>query len=163
VSGNTVTFGGTPIGTFSGGSNGTNLVVSFNANAATPAAAQALLHAVLYSDNSSSPSTASRSVTFTVVDNGGSSGAPTATLNVSPVPSNLVIPPDVNLGSANATISTFTQTGGLLTGSGTLTVTGLSTFSGGTQSGLGTTLAQGGAAFSLTSFGLDGGRTLQLG
>ena len=36
-------------------------------------------------------------------------------------------------------------------------------FSGGTQSGSGTTLAQGGAAFTSAGFGLDGGRTLQLG
>src|SRR5262249_48374602 len=48
-------------------------------------------------------------------------------------------------------------------GSGTLTVSGASAFSEGTQSGPGTTNAQGGAAFSSTDFGLDGGRTLQLG
>ena len=42
-------------------------------------------------------------------------------------------------------------------------MTGASSFSGGTQSGSGTTIAQGGAAFSSTGFGLDGGRTLQLG
>src|SRR4029077_8030269 len=40
---------------------------------------------------------------------------------------------------------------------------GLSTLSGGRESGSGTTIAQGGAAFSTTSFSLDGGRTLQLG
>ena len=39
----------------------------------------------------------------------------------------------------------------------------LSNFSGGTQSGSGTTIAQNGATFSSTGFGLDGGRTLQLG
>src|SRR5439155_26682650 len=44
-----------------------------------------------------------------------------------------------------------------------LTVSGLSTFSGGTQSGSGTTIAQGGATFSSTGFILDGTRTLQLG
>ncbi len=47
--------------------------------------------------------------------------------------------------------------------SGTLTVSGLSAFSVGTQTGTGTTIAQGGAAFSATGFHLDGGRTLQLG
>ena len=56
-----------------------------------------------------------------------------------------------------------TQSGGELNGTGTLTVTGASSFSGGRQSGSGTTIAQGGAAFTLTDFGLDGGRTLQLG
>src|SRR5262249_26506975 len=55
------------------------------------------------------------------------------------------------------------QSGGLLTGTGTLTVSGLATLSGGRESGSGTTNAQGGAAFSGTGFSLDGGRTLQLG
>src|SRR5262249_34317984 len=43
VSGNTISFAGNTIGTFSGGTNGTDLVVTFTSNAATPAAAQALL------------------------------------------------------------------------------------------------------------------------
>src|SRR5262249_50701292 len=55
------------------------------------------------------------------------------------------------------------QSGGLLTSGAALTVSGASAFSGGTQSGSGTTNAQGGAAFGNTTFGLDGGRTLQLG
>ena len=67
----------------------------------------------------------------------------------------------------NGTVSTgaLTQSGGELNGTGTLTMTGpaVSNFSGGTQSGSGTTFAQSGATFSSTSFGLDGGRTLQLG
>jgi hypothetical protein len=58
----------------------------------------------------------------------------------------------------------LTQSGGELNGSGTLTVTGSgSGFSSGTESGSGTTNVQGGATFTSTSFGLDGGRTLQLG
>ncbi len=61
------------------------------------------------------------------------------------------------------TAGNFTFSGGLLTGTGTFTVSGLSTLSGGRESGSGTTIAQGGAAFSTTSFSLDGGRTLQLG
>ena len=65
--------------------------------------------------------------------------------------------------SGSTTIGTFTQSGGLFNGSGTLTATGASAFSGGTQSGSGTTNAQGGAAFSSTGFALDGGHTLQLG
>ena len=63
----------------------------------------------------------------------------------------------------SVTTGALTQSGGLLNGTGTLTVSGLSTLSGGTESGAGTTIAQGGAAFSTTSFSLDGGRTLQLG
>ena len=61
------------------------------------------------------------------------------------------------------TLGGLVESGGLLNGSGTLTVSGLSTLSGGTESGTGTTIAQGGAAFTSTSFTLDGTRTLQLG
>ena len=72
------------------------------------------------------------------------------------------------IGSSTANVVSFTQSGGELNGTGTLTVTGTgpvpaSNFSDGTQSGSGTTLAQNGATFSSTGFGLDGGRTLQLG
>ena len=72
------------------------------------------------------------------------------------------------IGSSTANVMSFTQSGGELNGTGTLTVTGTgpvpaSNFSNGTQSGSGTTLAQNGATFSSTGFGLDGGRTLQLG
>ena len=65
----------------------------------------------------------------------------------------------------NGAVSTgaFTQTGGELSGSGSLMVTGAANFSGGTQSGSATTLAQGGVAFTSAAFGLDGGRTLRLG
>ena len=65
--------------------------------------------------------------------------------------------------NGTTSIGTLTQSGGQLDGSGTVTATGTSSFSGGTESGSGTTFATGGAAFSSTGFGLDGGRTLQLG
>src|SRR5438132_4831947 len=60
-------------------------------------------------------------------------------------------------------VSEVTPSDLLFNGAGTLTVSGLSTLSGGRESGSGTTIAQGGAAFSSTGFSLDGGRTLQLG
>ena len=80
----------------------------------------------------------------------------------------------LNISSSSATVTAFTQSGGTLTGTGTLTVTGPTTgslpslvtssnFSGGTQSSSGTTIAQNGATFSGTTFALDSGRTLQLG
>ncbi len=65
--------------------------------------------------------------------------------------------------NASITANTLSQSGGELNGSGTLTASGQSTFSGGLESGTGTTIALGGAAFTTSSFGLDGGRTLQLG
>ena len=62
VSGNSVTYGGTAIGTFAGGTGTTPLVVTFNA-AATPDAAQALLRAVTYSNTSTSTAPGSRTMT----------------------------------------------------------------------------------------------------
>ena len=54
----------------------------------------------------------------------------------------------VTVASISNFASGFTQSGGELNGTGTLTVTGASNFSGGTQSGSGTTIAQGGATFT---------------
>ena len=76
---------------------------------------------------------------------------------------------DCDLQLAAVTTGALTQTGGELNGSGTLTVTGTgSLLTGGTESGSGTTIVQAGVSFGNGSpgpvnFGLDGGRTLQLG
>jgi len=51
--------------------------------------------------------------------------------------------------------------GGLIGGIGVITVTGLTSLSGGTQSGVGTLLAKGGVALTSTSFALDAGRVLE--
>ena len=83
--GSTVRINGTAIGTVSGGGNGTDLVITFSGNA-TPARVQALLEHVGYSNSSGSPSTLSRTVTFTLNDgdgtaNGGqNTGGATATI-----------------------------------------------------------------------------------
>ncbi|TPK76973.1 adhesin, partial [Mesorhizobium sp. B2-4-18] len=85
VSGNSVSYGGTLIGTFTGGTNGSNLVVTFNANA-TAAAAQALADHILYANAISG--TIAKSVTYTLVDGGGTAnggtdtGTAIATINV---------------------------------------------------------------------------------
>ncbi|MEI9412604.1 VCBS domain-containing protein, partial [Mesorhizobium salmacidum] len=85
TSGSNVTYQGTLIGTFAGGSNGSNLVVTLNASA-TPAAVQALADHILYS-NATSP-TIAKTVTYTLVDgdgtaNGGAdTSTATATVNV---------------------------------------------------------------------------------
>nr|WP_244920147.1 Ig-like domain-containing protein [Rhizobium etli] len=69
----------------------------------------------------------------------------------------------LSFGNANQMIVNLVQSGGILGGDKTLTVSGTSTLSAGTQSGTGTTFANGGAEFISTGFGLDGGRTLRLG
>ena len=97
VSGSTISYnavGGTAntqIGTFAGGTNGTDLVVTFTNNAATPEAVQALLQNITYSNTSNTPSTLDRIVTFSLNDgdgtaNGGNNtGTALATIQVSAV------------------------------------------------------------------------------
>ncbi|BCG93589.1 beta strand repeat-containing protein [Mesorhizobium sp. 131-2-1] len=80
VSGSNVTYGGTIIGTFSGGTNGTNLVVTLNANA-TQAATQALADHILYSNATSATTT--KTVTYTLVDGDGGTDTATATATIS--------------------------------------------------------------------------------
>jgi hypothetical protein len=70
VSGNTVSFGGTAIATFTGGTGTTPLVINFNA-ASTPVSAEALLHAVTFRNVNSSPSLATRTVSLAFVDGDG--------------------------------------------------------------------------------------------
>lgn len=75
VSGSNVTYGGTTIGTFTGGTGTNNLVVTFNASA-TPTAAQALIRALTYSNtNNADPSTTARTVRVTVSDGSGGTSA----------------------------------------------------------------------------------------
>ncbi len=94
VSGSTVTYGGTTIGTVGGGSGGNNLVVTFNSNA-TPGAAEALIRNVTYENtDTDNPTPGARTVRFFMTDgDGGISGNHDTTVMVSPVndaPVNLV-------------------------------------------------------------------------
>jgi VCBS repeat-containing protein len=77
VSGANVSFAGTTIGTFTGGTGTTPLVVTLNANA-TPAATQALVRAVTFRNVSDAPSTAARTVRFVLTDGDGGASAPAA-------------------------------------------------------------------------------------
>ncbi|MCI0703908.1 MAG: FG-GAP-like repeat-containing protein [Planctomycetia bacterium] len=78
VSGSDVTFGGTSIGSFTGGVGTTPLVVTLNANA-TPDAAQALVRNITFQNTSQTPSQTVRTVRFTLTDGeGGTSNQPTA-------------------------------------------------------------------------------------
>lgn len=85
IDGRIVKYGGTQIGTFTGGIGTTPLVVTFNASA-TPTAAQALLRNITYQNISDNPATASRTVQFVLTDgDGGTSNAATKTINVTAV------------------------------------------------------------------------------
>ncbi|MEY4906445.1 MAG: hypothetical protein RL260_163, partial [Pseudomonadota bacterium] len=71
VSGATLTYGGTSIGTFTGGSGGADLVVSFNANASL-AAVEALVRVTTYTNtDTAAPTAGARTVRFVVNDGAG--------------------------------------------------------------------------------------------
>ncbi|MFL5327603.1 MAG: peptidoglycan DD-metalloendopeptidase family protein [Gemmataceae bacterium] len=70
VSGSNITYGGVSIGTFTGGSTATPLVVTLNA-AATPTATQALVRNLTYANTDAVPNYARRYVRLTLTDNTG--------------------------------------------------------------------------------------------
>ncbi|GAG39745.1 unnamed protein product, partial [marine sediment metagenome] len=104
VSGGDVTYEGTTIGTWAGGTDGsTPLVITLNGNS-TPTSAQALLRNITYENVSENPSTSARTVQYTLTDgDGGTSNQPTVTVNVTPVNDAPVI------GSVDGGSLTFTE------------------------------------------------------
>ena len=75
------------IGTWAGGGNGADLVVNLNNNADSTAV-DALIQRITYANNSNNPSTAERTVTFSLNDGDGGPGpvgTATATINVTAV------------------------------------------------------------------------------
>jgi hypothetical protein len=85
LDGRIINYGGTEIGTFTGGIGSENLVVTFN-NAATPTAAQALLQNITFSNVSETP-TISRTVEVVFTDSSGSTSN-TVTKNITLTPVN---------------------------------------------------------------------------
>ncbi len=82
VSGANVSFSNVVFGTFTGGSGGSNLVVTFDPDA-SPAAVTALLQNLIYTNtNTGNPSTTARTLEFVVTDGDGGTSA-TATMTVS--------------------------------------------------------------------------------
>jgi hypothetical protein len=79
VSGSTIRYGGTTIGSMTGGTSGsTPLVVTFSSSSATVAAAQALMRSIVYWNVSNNPSTVGRSVRFQLDDGDGGTSLPAA-------------------------------------------------------------------------------------
>lgn len=82
VSGNTVTFGGLPIGTILTGQAGGDLTIQLSANA-VPVAVTALLRNLQFSSTSENAAVSPRSLVVSVTDGaGGSTGNSTLTVNV---------------------------------------------------------------------------------
>lgn len=130
VSGSNVTFGGTTIGTFTGGNGTTPLVITFNANA-TPAAVQALVRQITFSTTAGA-SAGTTTLRFVVDDgDGGVSTASTINVNVStagndaPVINVSGVPIDYSAGATAvlvAPVATVTDDDSANFDSGTLTV-----------------------------------------
>ncbi|MBT5467552.1 MAG: hypothetical protein HOK42_14105, partial [Candidatus Marinimicrobia bacterium] len=85
INGSNVTYEGTTIGTFTGGTSTNNLVITFNSDSATPAAVTALIKNITYENtNNDDPTANSRTVGFTLTDgDGGTSATSNATVTVS--------------------------------------------------------------------------------
>ena len=109
VSGSTVTYGGVTIGTFTGGSNGSNLVITFNSSA-TPTAVTALVKNVTYANtDAASPTTGARTVRYVLTDgDGGASANYDTTVTVSAVND----APALALDSANLLTNGSFESGG---------------------------------------------------
>ncbi|MBU2713867.1 hypothetical protein, partial [Zooshikella harenae] len=112
VTGSNVTYGGTTIGTFTGGTNNTPLVITFNANA-TPAAVTALTQQLQYTNtDTTDPTAGTRSIDISVTDNQGTtSNTSTVTItvnNINPTINNLTEVINVNPGDP----TTFPLDGG---------------------------------------------------
>jgi hypothetical protein len=84
VSGADITYGGVVFGTFTGGTNGGNLIISFDPDA-SHAAVQSLIRNITYHSTSDTPSTSSRTINFLVTDGDGGSGQANAAVNVTSV------------------------------------------------------------------------------
>lgn len=103
LSGASIMYNGLVIGTFTGGSNGNPLVITFTSNA-NPTTVGALVHNLAYrNSNTTEPSTTARSVSISMDDGaGGNSAVSVVTLGVLPVNDTPVV-------NASATNPTYTE------------------------------------------------------
>jgi large repetitive protein len=98
VAGSTISYEGSAIGTFTGGSSGADLVITFNTSAATLAAVQALGRVITYSAGAS-PTVQNRTVTYSLNDG---SNAGTATVNVTVAAAAVNNAPVITSGATNS-------------------------------------------------------------
>ena len=81
VAGADISYNGTVVATYTAGDHDTPLVITFDADA-TPTAAQWVTRAVNFVHNSDNPTTATRSLTYTLTDGDGGSDSAVASVNV---------------------------------------------------------------------------------
>lgn len=98
LTGSNVYYEGTLVGTLSGGNDGNPLVVTFNADACH-CAIQLVTDSVIFTNDAVSPDTTDRTVTFTLVDGGGTAlgGFDTASADVTLSVSAANIAPEVKI------------------------------------------------------------------
>ena len=126
VSGNTVSFNGTAIGTLSGGVNGAPLTINFNSTSATPAAVQAVVQDLTFSTSGTNPSLATRTVQLQLNDG---TNTTTAKVDVG-VSVTGVLGPVLNLPTATVNVTAGGQAA--LLGNGiTLSDTSVASLNGG--------------------------------
>ena len=127
ISGNTVSYSGVVIGTFSGGANGVPLIVNFTSDSATPAVVQMLIRDVQFSNLSVDLQAPPRTVTFTVVDGDGvadgghDTASVTATVNVNVYPQVALTINSDSFSGDNAHPTLITANSATLTSGDTLT------------------------------------------
>ena len=85
VSGANVTYAGTPIGTWAGGSGGSNLVITLNADANSTSTAALIQNITYRNTNATTPTLGARTVRFVLTDgDSGTSANNDTTVNVNP-------------------------------------------------------------------------------
>ena len=106
VSGSNLTYRGTTVATFTGGSGATDLVITFNVNT-TASAVQTVLRNITYRSVSSNPSTQPRTVQITLTDGTGqTSNLPTKTINVvATIPTPASVPAETRLALGNVALT----------------------------------------------------------
>lgn len=98
----TLFYQGTPVGTVSGGTDGTPLVVNFTTNM-TVAIAEALIRSIGYANFSAAPVPGERIVVFLLADGDGGTSAPrNATIHVTPVDDPAIAQDDTIAAAENA-------------------------------------------------------------
>ncbi len=118
VSGSTVSYGGTQIGTFTGGSGGTDLVITLDADA-DATAVSALIQNITYENtDTDNPTTGARTVRYVLTDgDGGTSANYDTTVTVAGANDQAVVDLNGVDGGGNNFATTFTE------GSGAVNVT----------------------------------------
>ena len=101
IVGNDIFYQGDLIGTFTGGTNGDPLVITFNADACA-CAVEEVVYAIAYSNSDATPASGTRDVTFTFVDGGGTAngGEDTAIATVALTVTQGPTPPVIDAGAA---------------------------------------------------------------